>query len=140
MKLARLEPVQLQRLYADLGKYGQRAPYRAHLLLHHVLGLAVIWGWLPANPADRVVKPKYSAERKDVWNTDQLRTFLEGTSEHWLNPLWTLAVVTGARLGELVGLRWSDANDDLSRIAIRQNLQYVRGEWGGVRRLAAVSG
>jgi integrase len=49
VKLVKLEPIQLQRLYSDLAKHGQRTPYRAHLLLHHVFGLAVVWGWLPTN-------------------------------------------------------------------------------------------
>ena len=129
MKLAKLEPVHLQRLYAALGKHGERTPYRAHLLLHHVLGLAVVWGWLPVNPADRVVKPKYRAERKDVWDVGQLRTFLDGTSDHWLAPLWTLALATGCRLGELVGLRWSDVSDDRGSIVVRRTLQFITGEW-----------
>ncbi|MCL5961824.1 MAG: site-specific integrase [Chloroflexi bacterium] len=127
LKLPKLEPAHLQRLYADLGKTSKRNAYRAHLLLHHALKLAVLWNWLPSNPADRVVKPKYRAERKEVWTAEQLRRFLDGTTGHQYNALWTVLACTGCRLGEALGLRWEDL--DGAVVAIRRNLQYVAGRW-----------
>ncbi len=129
LRLARLEPVHLQRLYADLGKTSKRNAYRSHLLLHHALKLAVLWGWLPANPAERVIKPQYRAERKEVWAAEQLRAFLAGTGGHVYGPLWTLAVCTGCRLAELVGLRWQDVDTASGAVAVKRTLQRVGSQW-----------
>lgn len=129
LKLSRLEPIHLQRLYGELSPKSRRTAYRAHLLLHKALGLAVLWGWLPANPCDRVVKPRYTAERKDVWSPEETRRFLDCTREHRYCPLWTLAVCTGSRLGELVALRWTDYDEANGQVSISGNLQYVGRKW-----------
>jgi hypothetical protein len=81
LTLLRLQPAHLQQLYADLGKTSKRTAYRAHLMLHRACSMAVLWGWLAVNPAERVVKPRYRAERKEVWTDGQLRAFLAGTAD-----------------------------------------------------------
>ena len=125
IRLARLDPAHLQRLYAQLP--GKRLPAMAHTVLHRALAVAVMWGWLPYNPADRVIKPKYTPERKEVWTPEQLATFLEGTKTHWLSPLFVLLATTGCRLSELLGLKWADIEGDT--LTIRRSLHYVRGRF-----------
>ncbi|MHB1006090.1 MAG: site-specific integrase [Chloroflexota bacterium] len=129
LKLAKVEPVTLQRLYAELGVGSKRNAYRAHLLLHKAFGLAVLWGWMSVNPCDRVAKPRYRPESKEVWSAEDLRLFLSETREHPYGPLWSLAACTGARLGELLALRWSDYGEAEGTITISSNLQYIDGRW-----------
>src|SRR5690606_37451634 len=50
VRLARLEPGDLQQLYRELE--GPRVPSKVHRLLHRALALAVQHGWLTSNPAD----------------------------------------------------------------------------------------
>mgnify|MGYP000863300865 CR=1 FL=1 len=87
--------------------------------------------------------PRYSPERKEVWTAQQARAFLDGTREHWLHPLWALAVYSGCRIGELVALEWSDLDLEAGSLTIRRAGQYIAGEWmvttpktsAGTRRL-----
>ena len=44
----------------------RRIPAQAHAILHRACRLAVMWGWLPLNPCDRVLPPKYRATLKKV--------------------------------------------------------------------------
>lgn len=43
-----------------------------------------------------------------VWNTDQVRAFLDFTRDDRDYITWHLAVSCGLRRGEVCGLRWSD--------------------------------
>jgi len=54
--LSRLTPSRLQLLYGKLQAHPRKALH-VHALLHRALGAAVLWGWLPLNPADRVKRP-----------------------------------------------------------------------------------
>ena len=107
VRLGKLEPSHLQKLSNFLVKDGKhRQAQFVYSLLHRALTFAQMWGWLADNPAERVFRPKYIAARKEVWNQEQLASFLDGTKDSWLHPLWTVALASGARLGELLGLKW----------------------------------
>ena len=129
VRLSRLEPIHLQSLYAELGKTSKRNAYRAHLLLHHALKLAVLWGWLATSPAERVIKPTYRPARKAIWTPAEVGAFLNGTVGHWLHPLFVVAVYSGLRLGELIGLRWPDVDLPAATLKVEGSLQYVQGQW-----------
>jgi len=128
VRLTRLDPYHLQRLYADLQARGlARVPSAVHVALHRAFRLAVLWRWLPENPCDRVVRPAYNARRKDVWTEAQLRTFLGGIGDHWLGPLWTFLVGSGCRVSEAVALTWDDIDGESIRIG--ESIHRVGGEW-----------
>jgi integrase len=61
-----------------------------------------------------------------TWDTDQLRVFLEATSEDRHFPLWRLTAMTGMRRGEVLGLRWDDVDFKASTVTV--NRQRSRGE------------
>ncbi|WP_344174635.1 tyrosine-type recombinase/integrase [Pilimelia columellifera] len=42
-----------------------------------------------------------------------------------MEPLFTLAISTGLRRGELLGLRWADIDMDAMALFVRQTLQRV---------------
>ena len=129
-RLSKLTPDSIQRLYAALQARGtMRAAQKCHALLHRACRMAVLWRWLAENPCDRVLVPKHTAARKTVWNTEQLRTFLAGTREHWLFPLWHTLMATGCRVGEALALTWADVGFDDSCIRIDKTLQRLGGEW-----------
>ena len=130
LRLSKLEPSHLQRLYAPLqGQGKQRTARKVHAVLHRAFALAVLWRWLPENPADRVLAPAYRAERKEMWTAEELAAFLAGTEGTWLQPLWIVALASGARLGELLALTWADVDMAAGRVSISKAGQHVAGEW-----------
>lgn len=58
---------------------------------------------------------------------DQARALLEAASDHRLYALVHLALLTGMRRGELLGLRWADVDFDTGTLTIRQTLQRLVG-------------
>ncbi len=119
--------------------FPEEAPVRpaglsAQTVLHHhrvlrtALHQAVKWQLLAVNPADAVTPPR--PERKEVVALSQEETVallaaLEGSRLH-LPAL--LAVTTGMREGELLGLRWRDVDLENGRLHVRQSLQQAKGE------------
>lgn len=140
--LDELAPRQRERLYADLLDHGgrNRRPLAVrtiryiHAVLHKALADAVRTGLLQTNVSDRVVLPRHDPRRTDpdnnrlrVWNTAQVRTFLDLISDEPHRDLWTVALGTGMRRGELLGLRWPDIALDRRTVRIAASLTMTDG-------------
>ncbi len=118
--LRELSAAHLDRLYralTDAGLAGSTVA-RYHALVHTILRRGVRWGWVPVNVADMVEPP--AAHRVETVTPDagQVRVILEAAAQHseWFGLVARLAVATGARRGELAGLRWGDL--DGSRLTV----------------------
>lgn len=123
LRLSQLQPGDLQRLYDTLP--GVRLPSKIHRILNKALTKGVQWGWLAANPADRVTAPTYQPPRRTLWTEEQLQAFLEGVAGHKYEAAWLLALTTGLRISELLGLQWQDIDLegrtlDVVRTRVRQ--------------------
>ena len=91
-------------------------------MLSSALSQAVRWGWIDRSPADRAQPPTMERTELQVPTTDEVRALLaRATTRHerW-GMLLSLAVLTGARRGELCALRWSDV--DGNSIRFRRSL------------------
>ena len=53
----------------------------------------------------------------------EARALLASDEHHRLGPLFTLAIATGLRQGELLGLRWQDIDLHAGRLSVRHTLQ-----------------
>lgn len=62
-----------------------------------------------------------------TWSAHELRRFLEHVSSDRLIAGWMLAATTGMRRGEVLGLRWRDADLTAARLSVRQTLVMVDG-------------
>ena len=88
-------------------------------ILKHLLGLAVEWELIPTNPAHGIKPPRVSAARVRYLQPTELRAVL-GACPEWLRPIAGLAVATGMRRGEVLGLRWLDIDFKGGRIMLPQ--------------------
>ncbi len=100
---------------------------------HHVVGgslrvlkmalrQALRWELLGRNPADNVKPPKVERQEMKVWTQQQALQFLRFAETHRLYAVFFLALVTGMRKGELLGLRWEDIDFSSRTLTIRNNL------------------
>ena len=82
--------------------------------LSHALTVAVReWGWVADNPVRKVAKLKEPRGRVRFLSDeerDRLLTACSDSADPQLYPLVVLALSTGARRGELLGLRWPDVD------------------------------
>jgi integrase len=125
-KLAALTPRRIQAwVDADDGAPRSVALHRA--VLRRALSVAVRQRLLPYNPAAYVDLPRPGADVAKPLTLDEARALLAATREDRLHALWRLAIVTGLRLGELLGLAWDDV--DGATLTVRHQLQRLDRRW-----------
>lgn len=129
-KLADLRPQHLQKLYADKRADGlsPRTVRYIHATLRRALGQAVRWGVVSRNVATLVDPPRLQRAELHPPTNAHVRKLLDTAREHedQLAPLWTVAVYSGCRLGEILGLQWPDVDLQGGRITIRRTLVATR--------------
>jgi len=96
---------------------------KVHSTLHKALSQAVTDGLIPRNAADvKVLRPAPKEMRP--LSEGEARTLLEAARGDRFEALYALAITTGLRRGELLGLRWDDV--DLERGTLRVGRALVR--------------
>lgn len=98
----------------------------AHRCLHRALRVAVLWGYLPNNPADRVEPPKARRRRPKLWSADETRHLLASSRDDRWHVLWSLFLGTGCRLGEVLGLRWEDVDLEQGTVQVQRAISWPR--------------
>jgi integrase len=98
-----------------------------HTTLHRALGQAVRWGLVPRNVAAAVDPPRVRTPEMRPLSPTQARTLLAAAEGNRLTALYVLAVTTGMRQGELLGLGWEDVDLDAGTVRVRRTLTLARG-------------
>lgn len=96
-------------------------------VLHGALAAAVDDELISLNPAERVPLPKGTKRELVFWSPEQAGQFLDVASQHRLGDLFVIAMFTGLRRGEIVGLRWDDVNLADRTITVRHTRVVVDG-------------
>jgi len=76
-------------------------------ILKHLLRLAVEWEIIPFHPSQGVKSPRVPAGRVRYLQPAELRAVIQAAPA-WLVPIVAIAVSTGMRRSEVIGLRWLD--------------------------------
>src|SRR5918998_4005550 len=125
-KLKNLTPAHLRGLYReklDAGLSPRTVKY-VHVTLHKALKQAVMDGLIPRNATDAVKPPQITREEMRPLSAEQVKTLFEAarTEGDRLEGLYVLALTTGLRQGELLGLRWEDVDLESGRLHVRRTL------------------
>ncbi|WAX79995.1 tyrosine-type recombinase/integrase [Streptomyces sp. KMM 9044] len=104
-----------------------------HSVLKSALEHAVREEEIPRNVARNVRTGSPRPRRFEPLTNDEARRLLTTPRSHRLHALFELALHTGLRKGELLGLRWEDLDLDRGTAAVRRTLQ--RTSTGGLTTL-----
>ncbi len=104
-----------------------------HRLIHLALRQAVRWELVFRNVADAVDPPKQASEldeTKDLvfLNEQEIETLFKSIKSNYAYIPAYIAVNTGMRLGEVLGLRWQDIDLEGKILTINQTMQCVNRE------------
>lgn len=83
-----------------------------HAILRSAFQQAVRWRVLAQNPCLAVRLPKQQAKEMHALSGAEAAAFLSAVREAPHGALWTLLLGSGMRLGEALGLRWSDLDGE----------------------------
>ena len=81
-----------------------------HGVLHKALQQAVRNKYISFNPAEACELPRVEKAQIQPLDEGQIRAFLKAIKGHPLESLFTVALFTGMREGEALGLRWESVN------------------------------
>src|SRR5215204_1804681 len=129
MKLKNLTPTHVRGLYREKLDSGLSASsvQCIHALLHKALKQAVNDGLISRNVTEAVKAPRQIRKEIQALPPEQARAFLQAAKSDRLEALYLLAIHTGLRQGELLGLRWSDVDLDQGTLQVRRIRSAAKG-------------
>jgi integrase len=129
VKLKALTPAHVRGLYRKKLEAGfsPRTVQYVHVTLHKALKQAVRDGLVPRNATEAVKPPQVSREETHPLTPEQAKMLFEAAKEDRLEALYVLAITTGLRQGELLGLKWDDVDMEASTLQVRRTLTTAKG-------------
>lgn len=98
--------------------------------LRAAMGWAVKWGLIETNPAQGLDLPSVSRPYVHPMSDAQAEAIIAATAGEWHGPIVALALYTGMRQGELLGLRWEDVDMKRETLVVRHSLTRLPGRYG----------
>ena len=140
VKLTQLNATQIQAFYNDLLRVHELSPKtikNIHGILHKALDQAMKLRYIGLNAADACTLPRVEKKEIAPLTEDEISAFLAVIQEgEPLRDLFTVALFTGMREGEICGLPWDAVNFRDGTITVKQQLCREK-EKGGQHYIAA---
>lgn len=131
VRLAALTPQHIQGMLSRKLAAGL-SPIRVRYLramLRAALVQAVKWDMVPRNVADLVSGPRVPTAEIKPLTPEQARSMLAAVRDDRLEALYVLAIATGLRQGELLGLRWQDVDPERRTLQVSMALHRENGSY-----------
>lgn len=132
-KLTELRPMHVQDLYKTLlesgrrtgkgGKLSANSVVHVHRVLFMALRQAVRWRLVSMNVAEAVEPPRIRRIEMRTLEAAEVQALLEKARGSRLYEPILLAVTTGLRRGEILGLQWTDIDLERGRLSVSRSLQ-----------------
>jgi integrase len=131
LPLSDVTPQVLQGFIGDLVSRGLSARSVEHCraVVRVAFEWALQWGLVLRNPAKPVALPQVEKRVVEPMTEEMANDILDAVDGHSIEHLVTVALFTGLREGELIGLRWGHVNLDEGVIDVKSQLQRVDGAW-----------
>lgn len=105
----------------------QRSVRYVLLVLRNALNKAVRWGLIVRNVASLVDPPRVPHMQVRVLSPEEITRLLSAARGDRFESLIVLAVSTGLRLGEALGVKWADIDLSRRQIRVEKSLQRISG-------------
>ena len=130
LTMQKLSSDRLQKFYGDkqAAGVGVRTIRLCHLHIAQALKQALKLGLVSRNVAALVTQPQAATREMQTWSEEEAQRFLAVAAQSSHGPIWAMALSTGLRRGELLGLRWRDVDLDARVLQVRQTVGALRGK------------
>ena len=93
-----------------------------HMMLHNCLQQAVKERLIPYNPCDNCRIPKKEKAEMKLIPPEQVGAYLKEAEQYGVLPIFYLALTSGLRRGELLGLLWEDLDVESRILTINKQV------------------
>ena len=124
--LVKLTPQHLQLLYAKKLEEGltSTSVHHLHAVLHQALDAALRLGLVQRNVCEMVEVPRLRHHEITTLSEAEAQTLLATSHGDRLEALYVLALASGMRQGELLGLRWREVDLEGGTLQVRASVHY----------------
>lgn len=131
MKLEALDAHTIQKFYNSLTSIGlsPKTVKNIHGVLHSALQQAIANGYIRQNPTEACKLPKVVKPEIKPLEPDEIALLLKEAEKDSYCNLFTVAMFTGMRQGELLGLSWECVDFATGIITVKQQLQCTDGNY-----------
>lgn len=131
MKLEALDAHTIQKFYNSLTSIGlsPKTVKNIHGVLHSALQQAIANGYIRHNPTEACKLPKVVKAEIKPLEPDEIALLLKEAEKDSYCNLFTVAMFTGMRQGELLGLSWDCVDFATGVITVKQQLQCKDGDY-----------
>lgn len=128
-RLADLRAYHVQKFYNDLLGQGlsPRSIQYTHSVLSSALKQAVKWQMIAANPCAACDLPQRKKAEMKCFTAAEVRVFLEAARPTKYYALFLLAMETGLRPGEYLGLQWKDVDLEARTLSVKRVMKVRKG-------------
>ncbi len=131
VKLEALDPHIIQKFYNSLSESGlsPKTVKNIHGILHSALQQALENDYIRRNPANACKLPKITKPEIKPFEPEEIAHLLKEAEKDDYCNLFTVAMFTGMRQGELLGLAWDCVDFETGIITVKQQLQCKDGTY-----------
>jgi len=129
--LAAMRPLDLQNTHQQMIERGlsARTVRYAHVVLTSAMRQALQWRLLLENPADGVKMPQQPRNEMRALTLEQARALLNVALTTPYGPVLAVALTTGMRPSEYLGLKWQDIDWARQTVSVVQSIRRLNGRW-----------
>ena len=122
VRLSELHAHTVQRCINGLEGYTPATIRQAYKVLHNALEKAVELDYIPRNPADKCTLPRMEQKEIKPFDDEQTAALLQAVKGGRLEYIVSVALFTGLRMSELLGLTWDAVDFDKGTVTINKQL------------------
>ena len=122
VRLSELHAHTVQRCINGLEGYTPATIRQAYKVLHNALEKAVELDYIPRNPADKCTLPRMEQKEIKPFDDEQTAALLQAVKGGRLEYIVSVALFTGLRMSELLGLTWDAVDFDKGTVTISKQL------------------
>ena len=129
--LAAMRPLDVQTTYQKMIERGlsARTVRYTHAVLRSAIRQALQWRLLLDNPVDGVKIPQQARGEMRSFTVDQAQTFVKAALATPHGPALAVALTTGMRPSEYLGLKWRDIDWARQTVSVVRSIRRIDGRW-----------
>ncbi len=130
VKFGKLTSLHIQELINAKAQQGMAPQSVLHIrnTLRNAFNRALRLNLISRSPAAHIEVPRLPDHRIQPLSPADAERLLEAAKDSRLEAFYSLALGSGARRGELLGLKWTDLDLDTGRLTISRALQRIEGQ------------
>ncbi len=128
-RLSDIQAYEVQKLYNDMKKasYSPKTIRHVHNVLSPAFKQAIKWKMLIQNPCDLCELPQMEKTEMMYFTPQETAKFLDAAKDDKYYSIFLVAIETGMRPEEYLGLQWKDVDFDNDSLSVRRALVVKKG-------------